>query len=395
MKQILFILFMACICQATAQTKKPPPAKPAAPKEVELKTKDDTLAYLLGMNAGQSQLRHGMSNWNSEAFKAGMEEYKAGKAKWDTPFAQNFVAKNEKIALEAIATKNEAAAEKFLTENKLKPGVIEAKASGIQIKEVEVKATQAADGKKPVKQIDFSSIDQEVYYELFVANITLKLMDGSILYRADSMEFSRTDFPKYMPDCFNQWQEYVWPGKSYIVYFPPSCAYGTTRFYHNDNLRRIVPPNALVICEVKILSGHILEVMDVQVGDVSDYYHDDVAMPVVEKENDENTVLSFAQEMPAYPGGDVALIADIANQIVYPQMEKENEIEGTVYVEFVVEKDGSISNIKAIREVKGGPGLTKEALRAMKSLPKKFTPAKQNGIPVRLRMTWPVKFRLQ
>ncbi len=386
---------MAYTCQAIAQTKKPASAKPAAPKEVVLKTKDDTLAYILGMNVAVTQLKHGVSNWNNEAFKAGMEQYKAGKAKWDTPFAQNFVAKNEKIALEAIATKNEAAAEKFLAENKLKPGVIEVKEGGIQIKEVEVKATQAADGKKPVKQIDFSSIDQEVYYESFEANITLKLMDGSILYHADSMKFSRTDLPKYMPDCFNQWQSFVWPGKSYTVYFPPSCAYNTLRFHHNEHLRRVVPPNALVIAEVKMISGHLLEVMDKPVDDISDYDLDDMLPPVVEEEVYENSASSFAQVMPVYPGGEDALFKEIGSKIVYPQMEIENHIQGTVFVDFVVEIDGTISSVVAKREVANGPGLTKEALRVVKSLSKKFAPAIQNGKPIRLQMTLPIKFSLQ
>jgi periplasmic protein TonB len=103
----------------------------------------------------------------------------------------------------------------------------------------------------------------------------------------------------------------------------------------------------------------------------------------------------FAQEMPVYPGGEPAFARDLNNQIKYPEQEKENGISGTVFVEFIVEKDGSISNVEVVRGVNGGPGLSKEALRALKNVKKKFSPAKQNGIPVRCQMTWPIKFVLQ
>jgi protein TonB len=75
-------------------------------------------------------------------------------------------------------------------------------------------------------------------------------------------------------------------------------------------------------------------------------------------------------------------------------MEKENEIQGTVYMGFVVEKDGSITNIEVLRSVAGGPGLTKAAEAAVKKLKKFETPAKNNGKPVRLKYTLPVKFKL-
>jgi protein TonB len=76
-------------------------------------------------------------------------------------------------------------------------------------------------------------------------------------------------------------------------------------------------------------------------------------------------------------------------------MEKQNQIEGTVYVNFVVEADGSISNIAVSRGVDEGPGFNKAAMGAVSKLKQKFTPAKMNGNPVRLRMTIPVKFSLR
>lgn len=104
--------------------------------------------------------------------------------------------------------------------------------------------------------------------------------------------------------------------------------------------------------------------------------------------------VSFAQEMPQYPGGELQMQKDIMENAPYPEMEKENNIKGKVYVQFVVEKDGSISNVRVQRGVEGGPNLSVVAENAVKQL-KTFVPAKQNGRPVRLMMTIPVNFTLK
>ena len=105
-------------------------------------------------------------------------------------------------------------------------------------------------------------------------------------------------------------------------------------------------------------------------------------------------MMVFASEMPVYPGGDLQLQKDIQENITYPEMEKENNIQGTVVIGFVIEKDGSVSNVKILRGVQGGPNLSKEAEKAVKKL-KKFTPAKQNGRAVRLNYNVPVRFTLK
>jgi protein TonB len=76
-------------------------------------------------------------------------------------------------------------------------------------------------------------------------------------------------------------------------------------------------------------------------------------------------------------------------------MEKNNQIEGTVYVNFVVEADGSVSNVTVLRGVEEGPGFNKAAITAVNKLKKKFVPAKMNGNSVRLRMTIPMRFSLK
>ena len=114
---------------------------------------------------------------------------------------------------------------------------------------------------------------------------------------------------------------------------------------------------------------------------------------VGQQENLEPPV-SFAQEMPQYPGGELQMQKDIMENVPYPEMEKENNIQGKVYVQFVVEKDGSVSNVRVQRGVPGGPNLSMVAVNAVRKL-KRFTSAKNNGRPVRLLMTFPVNFTLK
>jgi protein TonB len=117
-----------------------------------------------------------------------------------------------------------------------------------------------------------------------------------------------------------------------------------------------------------------------------------VVSTVIQEEEEE--IVAFVQAEPEYPGGIEKLYEDIYKNITYPEMEKENNIQGTVYVSFVVEKTGSITDIKIDRGVNGGPNLSKEAEKAVRKL-KPFTPAKMNGKSVRYRYRVPIKFILR
>lgn len=98
-------------------------------------------------------------------------------------------------------------------------------------------------------------------------------------------------------------------------------------------------------------------------------------------------------EMPSFPGGDAALIAYLNNNIHYPQVAQDNGIQGKVVVQFVVEKDGSIGDVKVFRGA--NIDLDKEAVRVCKTLPK-FNPGRNaNYEPVRAWFTLPVIFKLQ
>jgi protein TonB len=96
--------------------------------------------------------------------------------------------------------------------------------------------------------------------------------------------------------------------------------------------------------------------------------------------------------MPKYSDGDVQMA--IARLTHYPEIEKENDIQGTVYVQFVVNKEGYVEDVKVIRGVKDGAGLEREAIKAVRSL-KRFEPGYQNGKPVKVKMTVPIKFTLK
>lgn len=106
----------------------------------------------------------------------------------------------------------------------------------------------------------------------------------------------------------------------------------------------------------------------------------------------DNEVVFFAEEAPEFIGGQAAMLKYIRDNIRFPIMARENGIEGKVFVQFVVEKDGSISQIEVVRGI--GAGCDEEAIKAIKSMPA-WKPGKQNGKPVRVRFTLPVLFKLE
>jgi len=104
-----------------------------------------------------------------------------------------------------------------------------------------------------------------------------------------------------------------------------------------------------------------------------------------------NMVYDVVEVMPQYPGGQIAMLKYIMENIKYPKQIMEEGIQGRVTVRFIVEKDGRVSNVRLLRSVQ--PSLDKEAIRVVKSMPK-WTPGKHNGKPVRVRFNLPVMFKL-
>jgi protein TonB len=106
--------------------------------------------------------------------------------------------------------------------------------------------------------------------------------------------------------------------------------------------------------------------------------------------------LVFPEVMPIYPGGETQMFKDLAAGMIYPPICLENEFQGKVFVQFVVEKNGKISNVKILRQPEGDLGkmLGNEAIRVVKSL-KDFTPGSLNGQPKRVVMTLPIVFKMK
>lgn len=117
-----------------------------------------------------------------------------------------------------------------------------------------------------------------------------------------------------------------------------------------------------------------------------------VAPEVVEEDVVEQEIFQIVEEMPQFPGGEQKLMEFVAKNIKYPQIARETGIQGRVFVGFVVEPDGSISNVKLLRGI--GGGCDEEAMRVIKSLPK-WKPGKQRGKAVRVSYQIPVFFKLQ
>jgi protein TonB len=112
----------------------------------------------------------------------------------------------------------------------------------------------------------------------------------------------------------------------------------------------------------------------------------------VEEDIAEEEVFVIVENNPEYPGGDEARLNFLRNNIKYPQMARETGIQGTVYVGFVVEKDGSVTQVKVLRGI--GGGCDEEAIRVTKMMPK-WKAGKQRGKEVRVSYSMPVKFTLQ
>ena len=116
-----------------------------------------------------------------------------------------------------------------------------------------------------------------------------------------------------------------------------------------------------------------------------------IAEPEPPKE-EETKVFDVVEQMPSFPGGPAALMQYLSSNIKYPVVAEENGVQGRVVCTFVVEKDGSITDVRVVKSV--DPSLDKEAMRVVKSMPK-WIPGKQNGSAVRVKYTVPVTFRLQ
>lgn len=145
-----------------------------------------------------------------------------------------------------------------------------------------------------------------------------------------------------------------------------------------------------------------LVLADNEADDIDDIFMEDtegsedivvdlVPMDTEEIDESEPEFFYIVEDMPKYPDGDAGLLKDIMSNIVYPEIAKENGIQGRVFVDFMVNKSGQVINVKIKRGV--DPSLDAEALRVVKNL-KNWTPGKQRGKAVKVAFTVPINFKL-
>lgn len=108
-------------------------------------------------------------------------------------------------------------------------------------------------------------------------------------------------------------------------------------------------------------------------------------------EEEKTPIFTVVEEMPGFPGGEEARLKFLQDNIQYPQVAKESGISGTVYVSFVVDSKGRVTDAKVLRGI--GGGCDDEALRVIKLMPP-WNPGKQAGKPVRVQFTMPIRFTL-
>ena len=114
--------------------------------------------------------------------------------------------------------------------------------------------------------------------------------------------------------------------------------------------------------------------------------------PKPKQEEVAEEIFVVVEEQPEFPGGNAAMMRFLSENIKYPVIAQENGIQGRVICNFVVEKDGSITDVQVVRGV--DPSLDREAIRVIQQMPR-WKPGKQRGQAVRVRFTLPVVFRLQ
>jgi len=142
------------------------------------------------------------------------------------------------------------------------------------------------------------------------------------------------------------------------------------------------PPEIIEIVEDDVVIEDEIEIEDTE----SD---EDEEIEIIEEDDDE--FFMVVENMPIFPGGDLGLMKYIQKHVKYPAIAKEYNITGKVYVSFIVDKSGSVTNVKIVRGV--DKNLDAEAVRVVKSLPK-YKPGKQRGKAVRVMFTIPINFTL-
>ncbi len=152
------------------------------------------------------------------------------------------------------------------------------------------------------------------------------------------------------------------------------------------------PPKVTDVLNIVDDDVELDEELDIEDSEIDEDTEVEFDISLEEEESDDAPVFFIVEDMPEFPGGDLALRKFIVESVKYPSIASENGIQGRVYVQFVVGTDGKVSQVKVARGV--DPNLDKEAVRVVQSMPK-WKPGKQRGKSVKVSYTVPINFVLQ
>ncbi|MDR0421766.1 MAG: TonB family protein [Proteiniphilum sp.] len=155
------------------------------------------------------------------------------------------------------------------------------------------------------------------------------------------------------------------------------------------------PPEPEVPDVIEVVEKEVDTRMEIRVEDDQSQRQTQVYIPPPPPKQEEEAteeIFVVVEEQPEFPGGNTALMKFLSDNIKYPVIAQENGIQGRVICNFVVERDGSITDVQVLRGV--DPSLDREATRVIQQMPH-WKPGKQRGSAVRVRYTLPVVFRLQ
>jgi periplasmic protein TonB len=154
------------------------------------------------------------------------------------------------------------------------------------------------------------------------------------------------------------------------------------------------PPKQVTVIDIVEDDVEIEDEIEIDVeADMETEVEEYIPVEMEEDEAEEAQIFSVVESAPEFPGGgQAALLKYLSNNIEYPQIANESGIQGRVFVTFVVEVDGSVTDVKILRGI--GGGCDEEAVRVVKGMPR-WKPGKQRGKPVRVQFNLPVKFTLQ
>lgn len=164
------------------------------------------------------------------------------------------------------------------------------------------------------------------------------------------------------------------------------------------NEKKELPPQKIEISIIELVGNDTevdedLDFFDTEPTDDNIFdLNDFVFTPTKNKNEEEEVILTFVDDMPEFPGGESSLLKFLGNNVKYPVIAQENGIQGKVYVSFVINETGNINDVCIVRGV--DISLNNEALRVVRSMPR-WKPGKQAGKTVKVRYNVPIFFELK